>query len=83
MGLSPIIQRYKVRAPDQVTLPVEPPATGYRTVDGEWRDYTIEVEIDIDRIVRDLGDRAIRNVGGRCSAADGRIKIKRIGKRGW
>jgi hypothetical protein len=38
----------------------------------------VEIEIDIDRLVRDLGPRAVLSIGGLAQEAGGAIRVKRV-----
>lgn len=58
--------------------PVGPPARGYRSVPDRTTRETVEVTIDLGRIIEVIGNRAVRNKRGRATQAAGMIVVKHI-----
>ena len=57
----------------------EPGASGIRTVGEAQMECAVEVEIDIERIIKRLGVLACQSKGGRSQEMSGLVVAKRIG----
>ena len=68
--------RYEVPIKLRRRVEIEPPARGFRTEEtGEVITHVVEVDIDIDAIVRVMGEKAVTSKGGK--ARDGYVTVKR------
>jgi len=77
MAIPKIKQRYVIPVGEYEKRPVSN-GLGYMNVKVGEQDWEIEVQIDMDAIVRLLGTRAVRSKGGR--AKNGHVTVKRIRK---
>lgn len=68
---------HRIRVPDVTTVPTTD-GRGVKCVEDGESDYTVEVSIDLEQIVRVLGRKAVRNRTG--VARDGFVTVRRVGK---
>lgn len=70
----PITERVPITSP--------PGATGFstETLGERMMECAVEIEIDLDTLIRLMGKRAGMNKTGRCQGLDGKVKVKRVGK---
>jgi hypothetical protein len=57
----------------------EPGASGIRTVGEAQMECVVDVEIDVERIIKRLGALACQSKGGRSREMSGLVVVKRIG----
>ena len=69
------------RADPAVNSPPGRAERDYRKCDTVTREAQIEMSIDIDRLIRMLGERAVKSKSGRSSYLSGIIKTKIVGAR--
>lgn len=68
--------RYVIDVEVREAVAVEAPATGFRTQVVGTRKETVEVEIDLDKIVRRMGAKAATLKSGRC--CDGFVVVRHV-----
>jgi hypothetical protein len=67
-------ERFSIQVPQYKQVPIDPPATGYASVRIEDLVAEVIVEVDLERIARHMGSRAVRSKTGRC--VDGFVVVK-------
>ena len=76
---SPYQARFKLQVPKVLTFPVEG-GKGFRTEEGPLEEHVVEVFVNVEKIVRFMGKRAVRSKGGSCT--DGWVKVTHVRQRG-
>lgn len=51
---------------------------GTRSVQDGWKQHEVEVTVDFDALLKQLGERAIRSKGGVARESKGSVVVKRI-----
>jgi len=72
--IAPFIQRYRIQVQEIRVVEVEKGKFVHEQ--GEWREHEIEVNINLERITRQMGTTAVRSRGGK--SQDGSVVVTHI-----
>lgn len=61
-------------------VPVTPPGTGWMTVPDGYEEADIEIHVDVDKLVKALGLRAMESKSGRSALQSGAVVVKAVNR---
>lgn len=74
-------QRFTIQVERFEKIPVAPPARGFTSRSLGFFEETVELEIDVERIARILGRKAVGNKSGKAVDLNGDVVVRHIRKK--